>query len=130
MKTADISWHHHWFPHKMTSEKLGHKFPYCWLDTTQTWVVMCHQYRISTLVSLTSFCVETSDGVMKCQLFSQAIEYMAQNIFLYSLVALRVHNLNIIMSQVYIPGTLWEISCHLHAHAYIYINMKCRSSSC
>ena len=41
-------------------------------STTQIWVVMCHQYGISVLVSQTSFGGETSGGVTKCQLFSQA----------------------------------------------------------
>ena len=38
--------------------------------TTQIWLVMCHQYRISALVSQKSFGGETSG---KCRLFSQAI---------------------------------------------------------
>ena len=40
--------------------------------TTQVWVVTRHQYGISALVSQTSFQGETSGGVAKCQLFSQA----------------------------------------------------------
>ena len=40
--------------------------------TTQSWVVMHHQYRISALTSQTSFGGETSAGVAKCRLFSQA----------------------------------------------------------
>ena len=39
----------------------------------QLWVVIRHQYGIFALVSQTSFYVETSGGVAKCQLFSQAI---------------------------------------------------------
>ena len=41
-------------------------------STTQIWVVTRHQYRISTLVSQTSFRRETDGGVTKCRLFSQA----------------------------------------------------------
>ena len=41
-------------------------------STTVTWVVMHHQYGIFALVPQTSFCEETSGGVMKCWLFSQA----------------------------------------------------------
>ena len=41
-------------------------------STTQIWVVMCHQYGISALISQTSFGEETSGGVTKCRLFSQA----------------------------------------------------------
>ena len=41
-------------------------------STTQIWVVMCHQYGISALVSQTSFGRETSGSIAKCQLFSQA----------------------------------------------------------
>ena len=33
------------------------------------------QYGISTLISQTSFHRETSGGVMKCQLFSQAVHF-------------------------------------------------------
>ena len=40
--------------------------------TTQIWVVTRHQYGISALVSKTSFGGETSGGVAKCRLFSQA----------------------------------------------------------
>ena len=41
-------------------------------STTQTWVVTCHQFGISALVSQTSFGGETSGSVAKCRLFSQA----------------------------------------------------------
>ena len=41
-------------------------------STTQIWVVMRHQYRISVLVSQMSFGGETSGSVAKYQLFSQA----------------------------------------------------------
>ena len=40
--------------------------------TTQIWVVMRHQYRISVLVPQTSFGGETSGRVTKCWLFPQA----------------------------------------------------------
>ena len=35
-------------------------------STTQVWVVTCHQYGISALVSQTSFGGETSGSVAKC----------------------------------------------------------------
>ena len=41
-------------------------------STTQIWVVMHHQYRISVLVSQASFHGETFGGIVKCWLFSQA----------------------------------------------------------
>ena len=41
-------------------------------STTQIFVVTRHQYGISALVSQTSFRRETSGGVSKCRLFSQA----------------------------------------------------------
>ena len=41
-------------------------------STTQIWVVTRHQYGISALVPQTSFRRETSGGVTKCRLFSQA----------------------------------------------------------
>ena len=41
-------------------------------STTQIWVVTRHQYGISALISQTSFREETSVGVVKCRLFSQA----------------------------------------------------------
>ena len=46
---------------------------------TKIWVVTCHQYGISALVSQISFCGETSGGIMKCQLFSQAEIFRAVN---------------------------------------------------
>ena len=41
-------------------------------STTQIWVVVCHQYEISAVVAQMSFREETSDGVAKFGLFSQA----------------------------------------------------------
>ena len=41
-------------------------------STTQVWVVTRHQNAISTLIPQTSFRGETSDGLAKYQLFSQA----------------------------------------------------------
>ena len=41
-------------------------------STTQIWVAKRYQYGISVLVSQTSFGGETSGGVTKCRLFSQA----------------------------------------------------------
>ena len=41
-------------------------------STTQIWVVTRHQYGMSALVSQTSFGGETTGGVAKSQLFSQA----------------------------------------------------------
>ena len=41
-------------------------------STTQIWVVTRYQYRISAVVAQTSFGGETSSGVAKCRLVSQA----------------------------------------------------------
>ena len=41
-------------------------------STIQIWAAMHHQYGVSAFVSQTSFCRETSAGVLKYQLFSQA----------------------------------------------------------
>ena len=94
-KTTDISQRHHWFPRKMTSLKSAQKFHtddaslprsgqcFRWVEanflpalpirsTSRVRVVMRHQYGISILVSQTSFRGETSGGVAKCRLFSQA----------------------------------------------------------
>ena len=46
-------------------------------SSTQIWVVTRHQYGLSALVSQTSFRGETSVGVAKCRLFSQAKHYDA-----------------------------------------------------
>ena len=43
-------------------------------STTQIWVVTRHQYGSCTLVPQTSFCGETSGGIAKCRLFSQAVK--------------------------------------------------------
>ena len=42
-------------------------------STTQIWVVTCHQYGISALISQMSFGADTSGSIAKCWLFSQAI---------------------------------------------------------
>ena len=43
-------------------------------STTQIWVVTCHQYGISTLISQRTFCGETSCcDIVKCWLYSQTI---------------------------------------------------------
>ena len=41
-------------------------------STIQIWVMTRHQYGISALISQRLFCRETSGGVAKCRLFSQA----------------------------------------------------------
>ena len=41
-------------------------------STIQIWVVTRHQYGISALISQRVFCLETSGGVARCRLFSQA----------------------------------------------------------
>ena len=47
-------------------------------STTQIWVVTRHQYRISALISQTSFRGETFGGVTKSRLFSHALRsYMS-----------------------------------------------------
>ena len=88
-----ILWCHHWFHRKMMSVKRVQKFrtddmsiprsgSAFWLveanfepirPTTQIWVVKGHQYGIFVLISQTSFCRETSCGLVKCRLFSQAV---------------------------------------------------------
>ena len=44
-------------------------------STIQIWVVMHHHYGLSAIVCQTSFRGETTGGVMKCQLFSQASNF-------------------------------------------------------
>ena len=48
-------------------------------STAQIWVVTRHQYGISALVSQTSFGEETSGGVARCRLFSQAKKIAIHN---------------------------------------------------
>ena len=43
------------------------------MPTPIFWVVTYHTQGISALVSQTSLCGETSAGIVKCQLFSQAM---------------------------------------------------------
>ena len=103
---GDISRRRRWFHRKMMSVKWVQKFrtddmsvprsgSAFWLveanfqpirPTTQIWVVKGHQYGIFVLISQTSFRRETSCGLVKCWLFSQAVirkggnDYM--NVFL------------------------------------------------
>ena len=44
-------------------------------STTQIWVVTRHQYGLSALFPQTSFRRETSGGIVKCWLFSQASNF-------------------------------------------------------
>ena len=95
-KTSNISQRRHWFPYEMKSKKWSQKFPtlmchYPDLGSASDWttkfptnqkhypdmVVTRHQYWISALVSQTSFCRETSVGVVKCLLFSQAKDHLS-----------------------------------------------------
>ena len=88
-----ISWCHHWFHRKMMFVKRVQKFrtddmsipragSAFWLveanfqpirPTSQIWVVKGHQYGIFVLISQTSFRRETSWGLVKWRLFSQAV---------------------------------------------------------
>jgi len=45
-------------------------------SATQIWVVTRHQYGISALVPQTLFRGNTSGGVAKCRMFSQASHYL------------------------------------------------------
>ena len=60
-------------------------------STTQIWVVMRYQYRISARVSQMSFRVETSGGIAKCWLFSQAREIQMHTSFSLSAYTLYMH---------------------------------------
>ena len=48
-------------------------------STMEIWIVMCHQYVISALVSYTLIHGQTGDGVAECWLFSQAECGMGNN---------------------------------------------------
>ena len=61
---------------QVMSDQWAHT-PFSWRVTAQIWVVMRHQYGISALVSQMSFRRETSAGVAKCRLFSQAMMFQA-----------------------------------------------------
>ena len=60
-------------------------------STTQIWVMTHHQYGISAFVSQTSFGGETSGSVVKCRLFSQAIEN-SKRISSHPLISLGAQN--------------------------------------
>ena len=102
-KIAIISRHHHWFPREMTCVKRAQEFLTddtslrdlgsasdwsCCMEnllwpirsTIQIWLVTHHQYGILVLVAQTSFHRETSCGVTKCWLFSQAILSAFENV--------------------------------------------------
>ena len=73
-----------WFPCKMTSDERVQKFHTDDVSSPHIWVVLLigwkkhypdltrHQYGNSAFVSQTSFRGDTTGGVVKCQLFSQA----------------------------------------------------------
>ena len=56
-------------------------------STTHSWVVTHHYYRISTVISQTSFGMATCGGIPKCWLFSQAIKWVQ----LHFLLLLQIH---------------------------------------
>ena len=105
-----ISWCHHWFHRKMMSVKRVQKFrtydmsiprsgSAFWLveanfqpirPTTQIWVVKGHQYGIFVLISQTSFRRETSCGLVKCRLFSQAVIRKDGNDYMNVLLTVRM----------------------------------------
>ena len=70
-------------------------------STTQIWVVTRHQYGISALVSQMSFGGETSSGVAKCRLFSQATAKGASFVF--------VINIGVTYND---PNNCWEEGYH------------------
>ena len=59
-------------------------------STTQIRVVTHHQYGISVLVSPTSFCMETSSGIVKRQLFSPGTQDLTFDLLTCSLWPVRV----------------------------------------
>ena len=63
--------------------------------STQTWVVTRHPYGISALVSRTSFAGETSGGVSKCRLFSQAtpVDAVISSLFRFPLLLVSLTDL-------------------------------------
>ena len=74
-------------------------------STTQIWVVTCHQYEISALIpkmQMMSFCGEffrTSGGVVKCWLFSWAVQTYDNNTISLSLENL-LHNHSLLLEVV------------------------------
>ena len=101
---ANISRYHHWFPPEMTCVKQAQEFLTddtslrdlgsasdwsCCMEnllrpirsTIQIWLVTHHQYGILVLVAQTSFHRETSCGITKCWLFSQAILSAFENVW-------------------------------------------------
>ena len=83
----------HWFSHEMTAEKRAQTFilmthHYQDLGSASNWLKISlnpnqkhypwNGYEISVLVSQTSFRGETSGGVAKCQLITEAYAYFPQ----------------------------------------------------
>ena len=91
--------------------------------TTEIWVFTRHQYRFSALVSQTSFLVETSDGITKCLLFSEAISRPWAVVFLsleplatservkLCIKKLLVKRRKKDWSSVLVPGALPSLAC-------------------
>ena len=80
-------------------------------STTQIWVVTCHQYGISALVSQTSFGVETSVSVAKCRLFSQANGRTDCNLKLaypFQVSYIKAIDSYLIVSFIFVFGVLLE----------------------
>ena len=123
------------FPTRMKSEKRVQKITYWWrvnnqiwvvlpvgqaVCTTQIWLVMCYQYRISALVSQMSFRVETSGGIAKCWLFSQAGRNSDAYIISLSAYKLYMHfQMHSIILFKWPWNCILNVKCILfHVHGY------------
>ena len=73
-------------------------------STTQIWVVTRYQYGISALVSQTSFRGETSGGVEKCRLFSQAMLDLVLSLIIQQEEPLEWHPSRVTRTRIRVNG--------------------------
>ena len=79
--------------------------------STQIWVMKGHQSGIFVLISQTSFCRETSRGVVKCWLFSQAVIRKGGNVYM---------NVFLTVSITYLSNTVTSLLWPLFSAGYTF----------
>ena len=82
---------------------------------TQIWVMKGHQYGIFVLISQTSFCRETSRGLVKCWLFSQAVIRKGGNVYM---------NVFLTGSITYLSNTVTSLLWPLFSAGYTFPYLK------
>ena len=86
--------------------------------TTQIWVVKGHQYGIFVLISQTSFRRETSCGLVKCRLFSQAVIRKGGNDYMNVFLTVSVTSILPLYNGTLLVATSVTLSPRYYGHFF------------